>query len=67
MAKRKRRSDVIWLAVEPDEYELPVYVADTLDDLARKYNVAPSTIRVLVARGSDATKKNRKFVNVKKE
>lgn len=63
---RKSRSDVIWLAVEPDEYELPIYVGDTLEDLAQKFNVAPSTIRVLAARDTDGTKAGRKFVNVRK-
>ena len=36
--------EVIWMAVTPDEYELPVAVADTAAELGKKLGVSKNTI-----------------------
>lgn len=50
-AKAKKQSGVLYMAVTADEYELPVAVADTPEELGAMLNRSPNTIRSLVCRG----------------
>lgn len=38
-------SENIWMQVTPDEYELPMLVADTANELAQMIGVSKSTIK----------------------
>jgi len=40
MAKR-----ISWMAVTPDEYEEPIFIADTCKELAYMLGVKPQTVR----------------------
>lgn len=45
-----------WLAVTADKYELPVIVADTSSELAKKLGTTPTAIRVRVCKQQDGSK-----------
>ena len=36
----------LWMAVTPDEYELPMYVADTARELGEKYGVSKTAVAI---------------------
>ena len=40
----------VWMEVSQDRYELPLAIADTAQDLARKCGVKPSTVRSSASR-----------------
>lgn len=67
MAGKHRRRKVIYMAVETDKYELPVYIAETIDELSARYKVSQSTIKSSISLGKNGTKTGRKFVSVKNE
>lgn len=50
----------IYMAVTNDIYELPVFVCDNADELAKLLGVKKQTIFEVLARGSDSRKKKRK-------
>lgn len=56
-----------WLAVEADEYELPLAVADTATELARMTNTTANNIREAARIQSSGKTSGRKFVKVKYE
>ena len=40
----KKKTDVIWIKVSHDEYELPLAVADTAEELAKICGISVATI-----------------------
>lgn len=41
---RKRKSKYLWMAVEADEYELPIFIADSANELAERYGVTKHNV-----------------------
>jgi hypothetical protein len=54
-----------WLAVEADEYELPLAVEDSSEKLGRVYGLSKKTVASMVRYGSDGSKSGHKFVKVR--
>lgn len=42
---RTAADNVLWMCVTPDEYELPIAIADTCSELAKILSVSESAIR----------------------
>lgn len=40
----KRKSKYLWMAVDADEYELPIFIADSADELAEHYGVTKHNV-----------------------
>lgn len=59
-----RTRKVFYMAVAPDKYELPIYVAETVEELAEMYHVSKSTIFSCVCRDKKGDRSGRKFVKV---
>lgn len=55
----------LWLAVEADEYELPLAVEDSSEKLGRVYGLSKKTVASMVRYGSDGSKSGHKFVKVR--
>ncbi len=53
------------MAVTPDEYELPIYIAETVEELAEMYHVSTNTIYSSVCKDKSGERLGRKFVKVK--
>ena len=47
---------MIWMAVEADEYELPIVVADSSVELAEKLGTTATSIRVRACKQQDGSK-----------
>ena len=59
--------NVLYMAVTPDKYELPLYVADSVKELAEKFNTNQNVVLSSIShkRGGNVT--GRKFVRVRIE
>lgn len=53
-----------WLCVETDEYELPLYVADSARELAEKFDTTGHNVECNVARGDNGRCSGRKFMKI---
>lgn len=60
-------SKYLWLAVDPDEYELPQVVAETSTELARKCGTTKSNVENCCIRQWNGRISGRKFVKVLRE
>lgn len=62
------KSKFLWMAVEPDEYELPIFIADTPMELARLLGTSNTNV-MNSARLKECTGRHtgRKIVKVKKD
>lgn len=66
MARKKYDTrKVQYMAVTPDEYELPLYVPDTIEELAERYGISPNTIYTSISHDRSGTRQGHKFVRVK--
>ena len=54
----------LYMAVTPDEYELPIAVENTVFDLAEMYNTTSSTILTSISRNRSGKRRGAKFVKV---
>lgn len=54
----------LWLAVTADEYEFPLYVADTARELGDKFGVSVSTILTYAMRQHSGRQNGYKYVKV---
>lgn len=54
----------LWMAVTADEYELPLYVADTARELAEQYGVTPITVITYARRFHDGRQNGYRYVKV---
>ena len=54
----------LWLAVEIDEYELPLYVADSARELAEKFDTTKHNVECNVLRGDNGRISGRRFIRV---
>lgn len=59
------KNKYLWLAVEADEYELPLAVEDSSEKLGRVYGLSKKTVASMVRYGSDGSKSGHKFVKVR--
>lgn len=57
----------IWMMVTQDEYELPLAIADSSDELARICGTSANSIRSTVAKARKGIIKNPSYVLVKVE
>lgn len=57
----------LWMLVEADEYELPLIVADTARELAKKCNTTTSNVETCIFKGCQGVLSGRKFVKVRNE
>ena len=54
----------LWLAVSVDEYELPLMVADTAEELGKAYGLGKNAVCDAVIKGNSGRISGRKFVKV---
>ena len=57
----------LWLAVDADEYELPLYVADSAKELAEKFNTNKHTLECNAYRGYNGRILGYKYVKVRND
>ena len=57
----------LWLAVEPDEYELPLAVCETSKELGLLFGLSATTVIHMARLGADGSRSGRKFVKVRIE
>lgn len=60
-------SKYLWLAVESDKYELPLYVADTARELAEKFDMTKHNVEITAIYGNSGAISGRRFMKVPKE
>lgn len=58
------KTKYLWLAVETDEYELPIAVADTAEELGRLFGVKANSIINCVSRGRNGRENGYKYIKV---
>ncbi len=54
----------LWLAVETDQYELPIAVADTAEELGNFFGVKKNSIINCVLRGRNGRENGYKYIRV---
>ena len=54
----------LWLAVEVDEYELPLYVADTAEELGRVFGAKASSVINCVIRQRSGRENGYRYIKV---
>ena len=57
----------LWIAVEPDEYELPLAVCDTARELGEIYGIGQDSVMDSVSKKRSGKLSGRKFVRVEVE
>lgn len=55
---------IIWMEVTKDEYELPIFIADNLDELAKKSGTSSNCISSTISHFNKGTLKKSKFKKV---
>ena len=60
-------SKYLWLAVEADKYELPLYVADTARELAEKFGTTKHNVESSTFYSTNGSMTGRRFLKVLKE
>lgn len=55
---------ILYMAVTPDKYELPITVENTLFDLAEMFGTTSSTILTSISRNKSGKRRGAKFVKV---
>ena len=61
------RQKYLWIAVEPDEYELPLAVCDTARELGEIYGIGQDSVMDSVSKNRSGKLSGRKFVKVRNE
>ena len=54
----------LYLAVTPDEFELPLMVCDSAKELAGIYNISKGCLASCISKGKSGKNRGRKFVRV---
>lgn len=60
-----RTRTVFYMAVTPDEFELPIYIAETVEELAEMFGISKNNIYSSISKNKSGTTTGRKFVKVK--
>jgi ribosomal protein L7Ae-like RNA K-turn-binding protein len=58
------RQQYLWLAVTPDQYELPLAVVDTAEQLGALYGLSRDSVASMVCKGASGKRTGRKFIKV---
>lgn len=53
------------MAVTADKYELPLYIAETIEELSERYGISRSTIATSISREETGRNRGFKFAKVK--
>ena len=61
------RKPYYWMAVEADEYELPLAVADTAEELGRMVGLKKNSIIDSVLKNRNGREKGEKYIKVRRE
>lgn len=56
----------MYMAVTADEYELPLYVADTVWEMAKHFGVSTNTVYSYMSKGLSGKRNGYRFVKVEK-
>lgn len=65
--ERKKKVEVIYMAVTPDKYELPIYVSDDLSEIADHFNITKNNLKSSISHNRSGLTTGRKFIRVKVE
>lgn len=57
----------LWLAVTPDEYELPLAVEESAEKLGKIYGLSKKTVASMIRNGANGKRNGHKFVKVRVE
>ena len=57
----------LWLAVTPDEYELPLAVEESAEKLGKRYGLSKKTVASMIRKGANGKRNGHKFVKVRVE
>jgi len=60
-------SKYLWLCVEPDEYELPLAVADTARELAMKMGTSKANVENNAWRENNGVVTGRRYLKIRKD
>jgi hypothetical protein len=60
-------SKYLWIAVDADEYELPLYVADSARELAEKFGTTKHNVESSTFYSTNGSMTGRRFLKVLKE
>ena len=55
---------ILYMAVTPDEYELPLMVTNNIQELAKKYKTTSNNILSSISKNKNGKNTGRKFVRV---
>lgn len=61
------KNKYIWVAVEADEYELPLAVADTARELGAIFGISQDSVKESAHMHRDGRISGRKFMKVRRE
>lgn len=53
MRTKERNTKYVWMAVEANDYELPIAIANTADDLGKIVGINPHLLRQAFQKGSN--------------
>ena len=59
------KKEFLWIAVEADEYELPIAIEDSAEKLGKIFGVSRSTITNCIKSKCDGTHSGRKYIKVR--
>ena len=65
--KPKKKTTKLFMAVTPDEYELPLFVTESLDEMAKKFNKTKSMISSSICHERQGGRCGIKFIRVEVE
>ena len=57
----------LYMAVTPDEYELPIAVCKDIHELAKVFGIKPQSVSEAVSRNTDGRKRGAKFIRIEVE
>ncbi|MET3616745.1 hypothetical protein ABID14_000365 [Peptoniphilus olsenii] len=54
----------VYLAVTPDKYQLPLYVADSVGEMAERFNTTVSSVSTSISKNKSGNRKGVKFIRI---
>lgn len=55
---------ILYMVVTPDEFELPLFVSDSCEEIAELYNLNKNTVRTSIGMGLSGKQAKRKFLKI---
>ena len=65
--KPKKKTAKLFMAVTPDEYELPLFVTESLDEMAKAFHKSKNVISSSICHERQGTASGVKFIAVEVE